>query len=248
MNFDWTTFLLELLNFFILLWILRRFLYRPVLEVIAARQRKIEDQLREADKARAEAHTARKVCEERLAAWDKEKAQAHAALEKEVAAERERLLAGVAEDVAEARARRQAQEERERQEWTRMTEQRALELGGRFVAKLLERVASPELEGRLVAVALADFPDLPAEEAEKLRAALADDALEVASAFPLSDEQKAALAEAFARLAGRPVSPVFRVDAGLLAGLRVHAGPWVLGANFRDELKFFREVDGQAGG
>lgn len=247
MNFDWTTFLLEFLNFFILLWILRRFLYRPVLEVIAARQRKIEGQLREADNARTEAHAAREDCEGRLAAWEREKALAHAALEKDIAAERERLLAGVAEDVAEARARRQAQEERERQEWTRLAEQQALELGGRFVVKLLERVASPELEGRLVSVALADFPDLPAEEAEKLRAALADDGLEVASAFPLSDGQKAALAEAFAGLAGRPVAPLFREDAGLLAGLRIHAGPWVLGANLRDELKFFRDVDGQGG-
>lgn len=247
MTFDWTTFLLELFNFFILLWILRRFLYRPVLEVIAARQRKIEEQLREADQARTEAHTARAACEERLAAWEKEKAKAHAALEKDIATERERLLAGVAEDVAEARARRQAQEERERQEWARLTEQRALELGGRFVAKLLERVASPELEGRLVEVALADLPNLPAEEMDKLRAALADDGLEVASAFPLAEAQRAALAEALRGLAGRPVSPVLREDPALLAGLRVHAGPWVLGANLRDELKFFSDVDSQSG-
>jgi F-type H+-transporting ATPase subunit b len=248
MNFDWSTFFLELFNFFILLWILRRFLYRPVLEVIGARQRKIEDQLREADATRAEAHAARAACEERLAAWEREKAEAYAALEREIAAERERLLAGVAEDVAEARARRQAQEERERQEWTRMAEQQALELGSRFLVKLLERVASPELEGRLVTVALTDVPALPAEEVVRLRAALTDDALEVASAFPLSAGQRTALAEAFSGLAERPVSPVFREDAGLLAGLRIHAGPWVLGANLRDELKFFRDVDGRDGG
>lgn len=247
MTFDWTTFFLELFNFFILLWILRRFLYRPVLEVIAARQRKIEDQLREADAARREAHTAQAACEERLAGWEKEKARVHAELEKDIAAERERLLAGVAEDVAEARARRQAREERERQEWARMTEQRALELGGRFVAKTLERVASPELEARLVDVALTDLSKLSEAETAKLRTALADDGLEVASAFPFSESGRAALAEALGQLAGRRVSPVFREDPALLSGLRIHAGPWVLGANLRDELKFFRDMDGQGG-
>jgi F-type H+-transporting ATPase subunit b len=245
MNFDWTTFLLELFNFFILLWILRRFLYRPVLEVIQARQRKIEDQLRQAEQSRTEAHTAREACEQRLAAWEKEKARAYAELEKEIAAERERLLAGLAEEVSEVRAKRRAQEERERQEWVRMVEQRALELGGRFVMKLLERTASPELEERLVSVVLADLPALPEAEVDKLRAALADDALEVASAFPLADGQRTVLAESMGKLAGRPVSPIFREDPTLLAGLRIHAGPWVLGANLRDELRFFRDIDAQ---
>jgi F-type H+-transporting ATPase subunit b len=248
MAFDWTTFFLELLNFFILLWLLRRFLYRPVLGVIAARQGRIEDRLREAGTARAEAEAAREACDARQSAWEKEKADARSVLLQDIAAERKRLLADLDAEVVEARARHQAREERERQEWARGAEQQALELGGRFLARLLERVASPELEGRLVAVALTDLADLPAEEAEKLRAALADDALGVSSAFPLSDEQKAALAEALAALAGRPVSPVFREDSELLAGLRIHAGPWVLGANLRDELKFFRDLDGQRGG
>jgi F-type H+-transporting ATPase subunit b len=245
MNFDWTTFLLELFNFFILLWILRRFLYRPVLEVIQARQRKIEDQLRGAEQARAEARTTQEACEQRLAAWEKEKAKAHTELEKEIAAERERLLQGLAEEVAEARAKRQAREERERQEWARMAEQQALELGGRFVVRLLERTASPELEARLVSVALADMPALPKAEVDKFRAALADDALEVASAFPLADEQRAALAESLGKLADRPVNPIFKENSALLAGLCIHAGPWVLGANLRDELKFFRDAHSQ---
>ena len=38
MQFDWTTFVLEVLNFLVLLWILKRFLYQPVLDVLDARQ------------------------------------------------------------------------------------------------------------------------------------------------------------------------------------------------------------------
>ena len=59
MNFDWTTFLLEILNFFILLWILQRFLYRPVIEVIQARQRNIQATLEDARRLEAEAVTTR---------------------------------------------------------------------------------------------------------------------------------------------------------------------------------------------
>lgn len=242
MSFDWTTFFLELVNFLLLLWILQHFLYRPVLGVIAARREAIEDRLREAGRKEAEAETLRQRCEQNLAAWEKEKLKARADLDKDLAAQRERLLRGLAEEIAEARAKRQAQEEQERREFERLAERRALELGGRFVARLLERLAGPELEERLVALTLADLPTLPEAEGDKLRTALAGNSLEVVSAFPLNEGQKAAIGEAFARLAGQQVHPQFRHEPSLLAGLRVHAGPWVLSANLQDELQFFRDV------
>jgi F-type H+-transporting ATPase subunit b len=242
MTFDWTTFFLEILNFFILLWILRKFLYRPILEVIAARQRRIAEQLAEAERTRTEALAAKAECESRLAAFEREKTQARAALEREIAAERERLLALLSDELAEVRAKQEAREARERQEWLRTTEQRVLELGGRFTAKLLERLATPELETRLVELTLADLDALPAAEIEQFRAALADDGLEIVSAFPLPADRRTALTQAVGRLAGRSVDPGFREDPALLAGLRIHAGAWVLGANLRDELKFFRDV------
>ncbi|MGX2040535.1 F0F1 ATP synthase subunit delta [Methylocaldum sp. MU1018] len=242
MNFDWTTFALEFFNFIVLLWILRHFLYRPVLDVVQARQRKIEAQLRQADQSRQEALAAREACERNMANWEKEKALARSELEKEIAAERERLLAKLAEEEAERRAKGQAQEERERQEWRRMAEQQALELGSRFVVRLLERLASPELEARLIAVALSDLGALPDAELEKLRSAMAEDSLEVSSAHPLDTDRQAVLASAIGQAAGTGIKPIFKEDPSLLAGVRMHVGSWTLSANLRDELAFFRDV------
>ena len=55
MELDWSTFLLEIINFLILVWILKRFLYRPVLEVITRRREQVEKTLHEAHSLRAEA-------------------------------------------------------------------------------------------------------------------------------------------------------------------------------------------------
>lgn len=242
MSFDWTTFVLEFVNFIVLVWILRRFLYRPVRDVIQARQRKIEEQLRLADQARLEALAAKEACERNIANWEKEKDLARSELEKEIAAERQRLLEKLAEEQSDRRAKEQAQEERERQEWMRTTEQQALELGSRFAVKLLERLASAELETRLISMALSDLRKLPKAELEKLRAAMADDALEVSSAYPLDPDRQMALAEAIGQTAGTGVKPIFKEDPSLLAGVRIHAGSWILSANLRDELKFFQDV------
>lgn len=242
MNFDWTTFILELANFVVLLWILRRFLYRPVLNVIQARQRKIEEQLRLADQTRLEALAAKEACEKNMADWEKEKSLARSELEAEIAAERQRLLEKLAEEESDRRAKERAQEERERQEWMRTTEQQALELGSRFVLRLLERVASPELEARLISMALSDLGRSPQADLKKLRSAVAEDELEVSSAYPLDAERQKALAGAIGQIAGIEVKPIFKEDPSLLAGVRIHAGSWVLSANLRDELKFFQDV------
>jgi len=243
MNFDWGTFLLEVLNFFILLWILRRFLYQPIVGVIEARQRKIDAQLEDARQRQAEAEAARRAFESRLAHWEQEKAEARQALAREIEAERRRRLDGVEQEAEEARARLRAREEQDRLEFQRLGEQQALALGGRFVGKLLERVATPDLEQRLIAAMLADLSGLPPGDIERVRTALREDGLEIISAFPLSEAARHELIAALSQRLGSLPAPVFRENPDLLAGLRLHAGSWVLAANLRDELKFFRDIE-----
>jgi F-type H+-transporting ATPase subunit b len=57
MNFDWTTFALEVVNFLILVWILKHFFYRPVLAVIETRRAENEKNLAQADTLRSEAQS-----------------------------------------------------------------------------------------------------------------------------------------------------------------------------------------------
>ena len=52
MRFDWTTLALQTVNVLVLLWLLRRFLFRPVVEIIAERKDAAEKLLAEAAAAR----------------------------------------------------------------------------------------------------------------------------------------------------------------------------------------------------
>ena len=55
MGFNLTTFLAQILNLFLLVWILKRFLYQPVLAVIEKRRQEIVHNIQEADKKLASA-------------------------------------------------------------------------------------------------------------------------------------------------------------------------------------------------
>ena len=49
MGFDLITFLAQIVNLFVLVWLLKRFLYRPILAVIEKRQQEIRDKVQLAD-------------------------------------------------------------------------------------------------------------------------------------------------------------------------------------------------------
>ena len=55
MALDWMTFVLELINFLVLIWILNRFLYRPLMNVIAQRKAAIHKTLSDAEVTRSAA-------------------------------------------------------------------------------------------------------------------------------------------------------------------------------------------------
>ena len=95
MELNWSTFALEILNFLVLVWILKRFLYKPVLNVIAQRQARIEQARSESERLKSEAQSLRERYESRLADWEREKEKARTELLDEIGGERVRLQGGL---------------------------------------------------------------------------------------------------------------------------------------------------------
>ena len=248
MQFDWTTFALEILNFLVLVWILQRFLYRPVKEAIGARKAAIQKTLAQAGAAQAEADALKRQYESRLADWSREKGASQARLQEEIDAERMRLLAGLKESLAQERERSRALDQRAKAEAARSAAERARAEGAQFAARLLSRMASPSLERKIVEAALEDLAALGESELQRLRAAGAETgySMRVSSGFPIGEEDRDALGGALGRLLRNPVSCEFDEDPRLIAGLRIALGPWVLHANLRDELKWFAETPSHA--
>ena len=116
MELDWSTFLLEIINFLILVWILKRFLYRPVLEVIARRREGVEQTLREAHSLRTEAEAMKEQYQHRLSDWEQEKARAWEGLQQALNEERARQSEQLQTLLAQQREKNRVQEARQWQE------------------------------------------------------------------------------------------------------------------------------------
>ena len=245
MELSWSTFFLEIVNFLVLVWILKRFLYKPVLDVIARRRAGIEKSLAEAQDKLAQAQALENQYQNRLNEWGQEKYAAHETLHREIEAERARLMTALMTSLDQEREKARVLEERRMRDTLRRNEEQALQHGAQFTGRLLTRLAGPELEVHLLQMVLDDLPQLANARMEALRTAwdAIKEPIAVVSAYPLDEARRQQLQTQFAKLLGPArVAWEFRQDPAVVAGLRVRIGPWVLRANLQDELKFFTEI------
>lgn len=77
MGFDLVTFFAQIVNLFVLVWLLKRFLYHPILEVIEKRQQEIKNTVQAAEDMRLASEKERKK-------WEKEKQTYEAEHQKEL--------------------------------------------------------------------------------------------------------------------------------------------------------------------
>jgi F-type H+-transporting ATPase subunit b len=241
---SWSTFVLEIINFLVLVWILKRFLYEPVLNVIARRQARIRKTLADAEAFHTDAEKLQEMYEGRLADWDKERQQARDKLARELEAERARKMADLQTALEQEREKARVAESRRQADAMGKIQEAALMRGARFAARLLEQASGPDTETRLVELLLTELAQFPIERITALRNSYGEtpDAVVVISAFPLADEQRHRIKHALIKVT-RPNMPFrFEQDSELLAGVRIIIGAWVLAANLQDELKGFMEL------
>jgi len=236
---SWSTFVLEIINFLVLVWILKRFLYRPVMEVIARRRDGIEKSRAEAAALQKDADELRKQYEGRLADWNEERKKAREALNREIDTERARKLEDLESELAKKQEQVRVAEERRQRDEQHKVEETAVMQAAEFASRLLEKVAGRDTEARLVRFLIDELDKLPAERVHEIRQnhGAASESILVVSAFPLGDEDRKALEQALSTLMGETRSLRFEQDSGLLAGVRITIGAWVLGFNLSDELK-----------
>ena len=242
MQIDWTTLVLEIINFLVLVWILKRFLYRPVMEAIAARQQRVEGKLAEARAIEDGARELQQQYQRRLADWDMEKAKARATLDTELLQERNRQMQVLDKALLEERERVAAVTAHKQQEAQRELEVEALAHAQRFASTLLARLADPVVESRFVSLLFEDWATLPDTQVESLRRAVLVDKAKatVTTAFPLLPEQRREIESALQSRLEADLVVAFDEDPNLLAGVRLSLGPWQLNMNFADELASFK--------
>ncbi|MCC2616862.1 F0F1 ATP synthase subunit delta [Aestuariibacter halophilus] len=243
MELNGTTFILELINFIVLMWLLKRFLYRPVIDAIERRRKRIEDSLEEARQHHEEADAIKLDYETRLAELEQAFKSREAGITKQITALREQKMAQLEQDLAEERSRRLVLLSDEQNEAWHALEKQAANLSCQFVARLLREFAGPELEKQMVQRLINDLSALPEARKKALRDRAGNARAMVTTAYTLPSPLQQALATALAKTANDDALQCsFEVNPALLSGAEIALDAFRIQATLNSELAFFNEL------
>ncbi len=243
MNFDITTFILEILNFLVLMWLLKRFFYKPVQAAIAARQKAVQQIQDDARADRISADALRQDYQQRLQAWEQEKQERVQALEQTLTDERERQMIRIRAAADDEKARLEAVCEKERAALRQELQLQARQDALTFATHLLQRLQSPALETQLLHILEEDLQQLTEEQRATLRHAAESvhGHVIIQSASPLEEAAIHQLQSLLHAAMELPIHLRNDIDATLISGVRLIIGPQRLHLNLQDELQYFRD-------
>ncbi len=105
MQINWFTVIAQILNFLILVWLLKRFLYKPILKAIDEREKKIASQIKDAEAKEITAKKEQAEFSKKNETFDKQKKELMDKAVAETNEEREKLLETARNDAAELRSK-----------------------------------------------------------------------------------------------------------------------------------------------
>jgi F-type H+-transporting ATPase subunit b len=239
MHFDWSTLILQTVNVLVLLWLLRRFLFRPVIAIIAARREAADKMLADAARVReqAQAQAEQTAQHEKALAADSDRVLADTRATAET--ERIAILERSKSEAAELRDVAQAGLDRERGQMRHELQVQARHLAVTIASRLLGRIPAQAVNAAL----LESLRSLPGDEWRRL--AGPGEALEVVTAVPLDPGAQAACTEMVRQRLGCPVQ--FGTDPSLIAGVELRGPHARLQNNWRADLDRIAEELSQDG-
>ncbi|MGO4879993.1 MAG: F0F1 ATP synthase subunit delta [Bryobacteraceae bacterium] len=243
---DWFTIVAQALNFLILVWLMKRFLYRPVLHAIDEREKRIATELANADAKKAEAQKEHDEFQRKNEEFDQQRAALMTKATEEAQAARQGLLDEARKAAAELSSKRQAALRSEEQNLHQAIRRRTQQEVFAIARKALADLATASLEERLGEVFTRRLREMHGKAKEALAEALktASDPAIVRSTFDLPADQRAVIQNALNETFSAEVRVRFETAPDLIGGIELTMNGQKVAWSIADYLAFMeKDVD-----
>ncbi len=234
MLIDWFTVIAQIINFLILVLLLKRFLYGPIIRAMNEREAKITARLTEAETmkqaAQAEAAAYRRQQQE----LDRRREELLAQAREEAETWRKTAISKARQEIEEARANWRQSIEAEKQAFVHEVRQRVSQQVYAISRQALTDLADAHLEQRMIEVLLGRLGRLDGRERAAVTESLlkSGGALVVRSAHAIPPDIQPNIASAIRERLGAEVEVQFEVEPDLLCGVEMaikdHKLAWTL--------------------
>lgn len=243
MLIDWFTVGVQILNFLVLVALLKHFLYGPILKAMGAREEKIAGHLHaarvEKRKARAEAESYRK----RNADWEVEHTRMRAEAKEAADRERDARIGRVNEEADLIQAKWQEAVAQQKTAFLRDLRERVIREVYATTRRVLKDLADADLEQRITAVFIERLEAAAHDKWEEIGKALRENKNEVVieSAFDFSQEGREKIAAVFRKRFPEKAALIYKVEPDALCGVTLKVAGHKIAWDLNDYLKRLEE-------
>lgn len=239
MKIDWFTFVAQVINFLVLVYLLKRFLYAPITAAMQAREDHFEERIQDAARSKEDAE--RRIGEYRQRAEELENARHKMfdAAKQEVEASRQQLLKQARTEVDSRREDWQAALDREQDTLTQMLKKRCGDQVTSATRQAIRHLADADLEEQMLR---SFIQELKAGDAPKGKQDVEGGRPRAIaySAFEISTIWRERLKEAV-KHSLHIGSLEFRINTDIVCGLELHVGSQKFGWSVEEYLSTLEE-------
>jgi F-type H+-transporting ATPase subunit b len=243
MLINWFTVGAQLVNFAVLVWLMKHFLYQPVLRAMDAREKKIASQASDMAQKEAALHAAQQQLDASKEAFDKERGALLAKATADATGQRERIVSDAQAQADALRARQQAAAQQDAAALSDQMRQLATTEIFQIARKTLTDLASSDLEERIGEVFTRRLRQLAPAAKETLAAAFKrpDANATVRSYFDLPAGVRATLQNALNETFGANIPLQFATAPATVCGIELSVGGQKLSWNIDEYLRLFQQ-------
>ncbi len=239
MLINWFTVVAQIVNFLILVVLLKIFLYDRIVEAMDRRQQEIEDAYDQADRAEADARSEKQQLANQRRQLEEETDEILQKARADADARRQELIEQARSDVEDKRRLWVQSVQREKADFVADLRRR---MGNRLCQasrRALSDLADVELEQQVVRAFNQRLTEIDDDRQSPLRDALADGRATVLTSWEMNDQQQSEIVDTLGRLTDETPEVNFQTDNELICGLEVRTEGQAIGwsvQTYLDEL------------
>ncbi|NGP76568.1 F0F1 ATP synthase subunit B [Balneolaceae bacterium YR4-1] len=234
MNIDWFTLTAQIVNFLILLFLLRKFLYGPLRDVMEKREQKVTSRLEEAQQKLGEAETKRETYQQKLDELEHKKEQMISEAKAEADEKRKELEHEARKQVETMQKNWEESIELEKESFFNELHQQATYNAIDLLRKLVNSLASRSLEEVTIQKFIELLKRMDKKERKRaLQSALdfGEGKMKVVSSFELPEETKNEIKNVLKEVFSAELNCEFEISSRLGFGIEMRAEGWKIGWN-----------------
>jgi len=235
MKFDIWTFLFQVINFIVLLFILKRLLYRPIREIMEKRRGLLEKTVQDAERVKKEALELKEKYQEELNKLRELKTQTLEKMQGEVEDEKKKLIREAGKDAKKIIEKEKAIFEAEKRKLETELKDKAIETVSVFASNLLKDISDEELHKGIYRRLLNELGGI-ASDITKIKGKDETLSVDLITAYPLNEELLRKIQETIESSIPEKVIINTTVDKSLIAGIRIKAYDMVYDSSLSGQI------------